>query len=65
MFQARALKFFSNAVRVGNYLTGITVYIKAEATATWILTDDRQHVKSWKITRRSLKLKFVRPKKNE
>ena len=59
--KSRALKFFKNAACVGNRLTGIAISFKAEGRSTFILTDDRQHVKSYILTRTNLKLKLVRP----
>ena len=58
--RSRALKFFKNAAIVGNYLTGFAVYFREEGTTTFILTEDRQHVKSYILTRKNIKLKLVR-----
>ena len=59
-FQARALKFFTDAVLVGNYLAGITVSVKARGKLILTLTDDGRYVKSFVNSRKSINLKFIR-----
>ena len=59
--QSRALHFFTNAARVGNYLTGFVMRVKSEGKFALTLTDNCQQVKSFVVTRKSVKLKFVRP----
>ena len=54
------MNFFSNAVRVGNHLTGVTTFVKVEGEIALKLTKDYQFVESVIFTRKSLKVKFVR-----
>ena len=54
------LKAFKNATYVGNYLTGFAISVKVEGTTSWVLTPDRCHVQSYVMSRKSLKLGFVR-----
>ena len=63
-FQARCLKFFSNAYMIGQYVTGITVHYVVETTLTIQLTDDANCVKSIVSVKKSSKLKFVRQPKS-
>ena len=59
--QSRALHFFTNAARVGNYLTGFVMRVKSEGKFALALTDNCQQVKSFVVTRKAVKLKFIRP----
>ena len=64
-FRSKALKFFTNAAVVGNYLTGITVSVKAHGKLSLTLTDDYRYIKHLVNSRKSLKLKFVRQSSND
>ena len=60
MIRSRLVKVCADAIYVGNYLTGYSLFVEGEGTTSWVLTDDHRYVKSYIWTRKSIKFKFAK-----
>lgn len=59
-YQSRALKFFRNAVLVGNYVMGVTTRVNVEGLVS-VTLNKNNYAQSLKVSRKSIKMKFLRP----